>query len=230
MLRSAVWTLSCLLPLACGGDRPAPTEPAPATPKGSPRPDEILASIDGIDIRFSDLAVPLAFLDALAPEYALRKKVQRALPDFTIPLLFARREFAAQRAEQLELATTVRAAVGNVDELLAAAKDRDHRRAPVSPGDPAFPVAQFLFDPTRVGAVSEPIEVPEGYVLAGSFGIDLARTGTEDLCDSLQVAFYTHPANVWREWVADLRERIKDKVTYVHPDFRASMPGWLVLP
>jgi len=152
------------------------------------------------------------------------------LEEFTLPLRFAQRDFAERRAELKGLAQTMRRAVGNAAELEAAAEGADRRREWVVRRDVPIPVSRFLFDPVHVGAASEPIEVPQGFVLAGSFDLEEARLVIEDRCDALQVAFSHFDANTWATWFRDLQQRLKGKTTYVHPDYRDAMPLWLDLP
>lgn len=194
------------------------------------QPEDVLLVVDGISIAWKDVQAHVAWLDEIAPEYSLRKKIQKVLPEYTIPVMFARREFADLRRAQFELATTVRAASGNVEELLKNAGERPHRRERISRGDVEIPVAAFVFEPTNVGAVSQPLEVPAGWMLAGSADLQQTRVPMEDVCECVQVAFFTHDTKFWREWKQDLKTRLKDRVTYVHPDYRLAMPPWLQLP
>lgn len=215
---------------ACSKDAPKP-DAAPSTPTQKQlQPDDVLLVVDGISIAWKDVQTHVAWLDEIAPEYSLRKKIQKVLPEYTIPVLFARREFGDLRKAQFELATTIRAASGNVEELQKNAGDRPHRRERISRGDVEIPVAAFVFEPTNVGAVSQPIEVPGGWMLAGCADLTQTRVPMEDTCECVQVAFFTHDAKFWREWKQELKTRLKDRVTYVHPDYRLAMPPWLQLP
>ncbi|MGE3175679.1 MAG: hypothetical protein AB7O97_23855 [Planctomycetota bacterium] len=223
--------LLLLLPWAlggCGGDGDdgAP-RPVPGAP---PAPTDTLLVVDGVTVTFADLAPPIDYLERLAPEFSLGHRAQKVLSEYTLPLLFARREFAAERAAQLELARTVRAACDNAEELETLSEGRMRRRAVVSRGDVDMPVAEFLFDPIHAGGVSDPIEVPAGWVLAGAFDLTQNRVAVQDVCDALQVGFMTHHANEWRQWLQQLPVRLADKVTFVHPEFRSSMPPWMKLP
>ena len=132
--------------------------------------------------------------------------------------------------DEFALATTVRAASGNVEELDKNGGERPHRRERISRGDVELPVAAFVFEPTNIGAVSQPIEVPAGWMLAGCADLTQTRLPMEDVCECVQVAFFTHDAKFLREWKLELKTRLKDRVTYVHPDYRLAMPPWLQLP
>jgi hypothetical protein len=221
--------LALLIPQACS-EGPADDPRTEATAENRLAPEDVLLVVDSVSIRWSDVEQQVAWLDGLAPEYSLRKKIQKTLSDYTIPVLFARRDFSEQRRQLFELAQTVRAASGNVEELRKHASDRPMLQSRLSVGNVELPVAAFLFDPTRVGAVSDPIEVPAGYLLVGC--VDLTRTQVpmEDTAECVQVGFVTHDAAAFREWETAMQERLADRVTFVHPDFRLAMPPWLNLP
>lgn len=230
---AATFAAACALLLlapACSKDAPQ-TDTTPTPPAQQElKPDDVLLVVDGITIAWKDVQPHVAWLDEFAPEYSLRKKIQKVLPEYTLPVMFARREFADLRRAQFELATTVRAASGNVEELDKNAGERPHRRERISRGDVELPVAAFVFEPTNVGAVSQPIEVPAGWMLAGCADLNQTRVPMEDVCECVQVAFFTHDAKFLREWKLELKTRLKDRVTYVHPDYRLAMPPWLQLP
>lgn len=222
LLLAALWTW---MP-ACGRNR---ENPAPAD--GShPALGDTLLVVDGVTVTFADIAEPMAFLDRLYPEFNERLKIQKVLTQFTLPLLFARLEFKDQRRQQLGLARTFKLACGNVAELDRNSEGHPRRRAILTAGDLDLPIAAFLFDPATTGAVSEPIEVPQGFVVAGAFDLMEEREVIKDRCDALQVLFLTHPASIWAEWLAQLRVRIGDRATYVHPDYRLAMPPWIKQP
>ena len=212
---------------SCGDAKPAAQQP-PA--RVHPAPGDTLLVVDGVTVTFADVAAQVAFLDKMLPEYDERLKIQNTLTQFTLPLLFARREFAEQRRHQLELARTMRLASGNVEELERNSRDQPVRRGIVTAGEVDLPVAAFLFDATTTGAVSDPIELPQGYVLAGTFDLRVAPQLNRSTCDAMQALFLTHPASQWAAWLGALRDRISTRVTYVHPDYTLAMPPFLKLP
>ena len=67
-------------------------------------------------------------------------------------------------------------------------------------------------------------------MLVGAVDLKQAAVPLEDLCEAVQVGFFTHDQKFWREWKQDLRTRLQKRVSYVHPDFRLAMPPWLELP
>lgn len=216
--------------LPCCSREPASQPTEEAAPEPGLAPEDLLLVVDGVSVHWADVSPQVAWLEGLAPEYSLRKKIQKALSDHAIPVLFARRDFPEQRRQQFELAQTLRAASGNVEELRKNAVDRPMLQSRLSVGNVELPVAAFLFDPARVGSVSDPIEVPAGYLLVGCLDLTRTQVPMEDTCECVQVGFVTHDAAAWREWESALRDRIADRVTYVHPDYRLAMPPWLDLP
>jgi hypothetical protein len=91
----------------------------------------VLLVADGITIAWKDVRERVEALDALAPEFSRKKKIQKVLSDYTIPILFARRDFAEQRNAQRDLATTLNAApldsriLARLDPLGVASADID---------------------------------------------------------------------------------------------------------
>lgn len=225
-LRLALLLLVALA-AACRQRAPDPKpEPTPAAPLAT---DPLLV-VDGITVTFGDVEEAVAFFDRLDPSPSRRTKMQRVLEEFTLPLLFARREFAAERQTQLAAAQALCSVVGNAVELQQRSTLGTSRHATVTPRDVEIPIALFLFDPMHTGAVSPPLEVPQGFVVAGALDLQQSVVVPQDRCEAIQVGFLTHDAAAYARWLGELQQRLGDKATYVHPDYRAAMPQWLRLP
>lgn len=208
--------LTLLLP-ACGDAPPAP-------------PTNLLV-IDGIEITLAEVEPYVAFMDSYLPEGGRKAKVQRVLEEHLLPLHLARRGFAEQRQQQLEKALVLCSVATNAIELEEQSKLlHDRTRQVVTRIQPKLPVAMFLFDPLLTGSVSAPLEVPFGYIVATCHDIMQSAVALDDRADALQVAFATHPAGEWHDWIVTEQRRIANKVTWVHPDYREAMPPWLTLP
>lgn len=196
----------------------------------APPPKELLV-VDGLTIELAELDPYVQFLDSYLPEGGRKAKVRRVLEEHLLPLHLARRAFAAERAEQFRRATDLCTVATNVAELEVQSKSvPDRTRKHWSRSQAKLPVAMFLFDPLHTGAVSPPLEVPHGWIVAAAYAIEQSALTVDDHVDALQVAFATHTADRWTEWVIAEQRRIADKVTFVHPDYREAMPPWLVLP
>jgi hypothetical protein len=203
-------------------DPPAPAEPKPGDP---------LLIVDGITITFGDVLPLVDFFDTLSREGSRRTKMQRVVEEYSLPLQFARREFQQQREKELAQATGLRSVAGNVLELEEKSKAFRARREWVRPRDVEIPIARFLFDKLHQGAVSDPIELPQGYTVVGSFELVEAQLVFDDRCDALQVTFYTpqlQDAQSYGLWLRALQKRLDKKVTWYHPDYRDAVPSWLL--
>jgi hypothetical protein len=217
LLVSALALLAC----ACG-------DPPPAAPS-TPAPTDRLLVVDDLVVTFADVGPYVAFLDAVYPEWSRNVKTCRVLEEHVIPLLLAKRAFPEERAEKLELARAMQSVAGNAAELATKGELQPITRGRVGRRMVDLPTAMFLFDPSRLGSVSEPIEVPRGFVVAAGFDLQEAALVADDAVDAVQVAFLTHDATAFRTWLAAEQARIADKVTYFHPDHRRALPPWLKL-
>lgn len=222
LLRHRTLAAACLLALtAC---EKQPTQPT--------RDPDLLMVVDGIEVRISELEPFVAFYDFL-PENSRNSKIRRILTDYLLPLRLSQRTFAKER-EQLrataqaltEVATNLAELENHVGDGRLKRRHGEYQRLQLEP-----PVAIFLFDQLMTGAVSPPIEVPQGYVVVACRGIKQAPLVLEDMCDSVQVAFTTHDTMAaWRIWNDDEMARIAKLVTYLHPDYRDALPPGFEVP
>jgi hypothetical protein len=213
-------TFSLLFALAAAG----------CTEEAKAPPSDLLLSIDGLEIRRAEVEPLVKFFDSIGPEWATRVKYRRALDEFVIPLRLAQRAFPAERAKLLERAQHLRSVATNVIELEKQGAQQVLKRQDLTRRSVEIPVATFLFDPMTTGGVSDPIEVPRGWILAGAYEIKEAALVLDDLADAVQVGFLTHTPGDWATWLDLEKHRLADKLTYVHPDFREHLPEWIKLP
>lgn len=220
--RSALATILILLAAVAGG----------CGEKSAPPADNRLLVVDGITITMDDVAPYIAFIDGFLPEGGNKAKMLRVIDEHVLPLRLAQRAFPAERREQLARAEALVQVATNSAELEEQSQVLTNRsRHSTSRLTPRLPVAMFLFDASRWGSVSEPIEVPNGYIVATVFELrDDSPLALDDYVDALQVGFLTHDNAEWMAWLEGEERRIGTKVTYVHPDFREAMPQWLHLP
>lgn len=197
----------------------------------APPPPKKLLVIDGLTIELAELEPFMQFLDSYLPEAGRKAKMQRILDEHVLPLHLGRRAFAKERAALLEEAKALRSVATNVEELdKQSAAMQERMRRTVSRNQPKLPVAKFLFDPLLTRSVSDPIEMPYGWVVAAAFTLEQEALAIDDHADSLQVTFATHTAIDWRTWLDKEQKRVGDKVTFVDPDYREAMPPWITLP
>ena len=190
-----------------------------------------LLVVDGIEFTLADIEPYAAFLRSFVPETGTKTIVRIVLEEYLLPLRLAQRAFPDQRRDALARAQGLCDVATNATELDQQSRLMQARqRSNMSRRRPQLPVAMFLFDPLQVGAVSQPIEVPVGYVVATAFELHESALKIDDYVESLQVPFVTHDAAGWEAWLTAEKARVATRVTHVHPDYREAMPGWLQLP
>ena len=201
----------------------------PPTP--DPKDDPRLLVVDGLTITFEELQPYVDWIRSFRPEGGTKTIHKKVLADHVLPLRLAQRAFADEREEQRKLAQGLADVAENIYDLERLTENSTRtQRKKLARMQARLPVSMFVFDPLRTGAVSQPIELPQGWFVVGSYEMVESQIVTGDLCDVLQVAFVTHNAEQWALWFDAERERIKDKVTFVHPDYRDDLPAWLEPP
>jgi len=201
---------------------------APVVPP-EPGPAQRLLVVDGIVITFGDLQPYADFLARYRADAGRRTRLAKVLDDHVLPLFLARRAFPEERQQQLDKAKGLCSVAGNVLELEQYGKELGIRKS-VTPGRVEIPTAMFLFDELTTGKVSEPIELPWGYLVCAAFDLRRASVAVDDVCDSFMVGFTTHDRASWDTWLAGERQRIARKLTWVHPEYRDLLPHWLKAP
>ncbi len=227
LLVLAVLAALPLLPIpGCGGSKPAPG------PSG-PKPTDVVLRLDGMEFTFAEVDEWADFLRIAYPMAGRKTIVQAVLEQHVIPLRLAERAFPEERAQLLREATEASGVLTNVYELEQAQQGGNlevQERRKYTRLQPAIPVAAHLFNRMNEGSVSKPLAVPRGFVLAATHEYTEVPVAGEDLVEATQVGFFHHTVGAWNEWHAAEKARIKDKVTYVHPDFRDALPTWCERP
>lgn len=201
------------------------------TDSSTPTDENRLIVIDGIEICFDELQPYSDFLDRFRPELGKKTKYIWAMREHILPLKVAQRAFAKERTEQLALAQGLCSVATNIIELAERSSlIQQKRRSNLTRSNSQLPVAMFLFDQTRVGSVSPPLEVPQGYFVVSSYNMSESPLVMADFVDALQVGFVTHTSKEWHDWWESQQQVIGDKVTFVHPDYRDDFPKWVKIP
>ncbi len=202
---------------ACGDDTP---------------PETRLFVLDGVEFRLDDVAPYVAFLDSFLPEGGRKTKIMRVLEEHLIPLRLAQRAFPTERREQQEAAMALRSIASNVQELTAhAAMVKNQMKNHISRTSALLPVAIWAFEPLHMGAVSDPIEVPYGWLVVGCHEItESPGLAMDDYVDAHQVGFVTHTAGDWFKWYEAQKPLLANKATFFHPDYVTAIPQWIQPP
>ncbi|HLU39548.1 MAG TPA: hypothetical protein VK081_09190 [Planctomycetota bacterium] len=216
----ALGTLAALL--ASCNEPPAP----PARPG-------VVLEIDGIVVEEHELEPLLDYIRQSGDRIGRAAAVRAVLDRHVLPLRFAQREFAAQRAELAERATAFRRSVeasGNADPQLRS-------KGAILGGEPsggligrsAMELAQaaWCFVEENLGQVSPVIEVPRGFCVmsVADYQPGLERSG--DLVDAYQVPFYTHDKRAFSAWWDERKRALAGKLTWVNPEYADALPTWL---
>ena len=195
----------------------------------APPPETRLLVLDGIEITLAEVEPYVAFFDSYLPEIGRKTKVRRVLDEHLLPLRIAQRAFPEQRRLARERAVALREVATNVLELeQQSSQMRERQRSDLTRNAALLPVAMFAFDPLQVGGVSEPLEVPHGFLLVGVHDLhESPALQVHDYVDVLQVGFLSHRDHEWRDFFDAEKARLADKATFVHPDYVHAMPAWL---
>ncbi|MEZ5964328.1 MAG: hypothetical protein R3F56_10825 [Planctomycetota bacterium] len=215
----------CLLSLAGAGcdhsGRPPQARPG------------VILELDGVDVHESELEPLLTFVRESGDRPGLDLARQLVLDQHVLPLRFAQRAFASERAALRERAEAMRRSVmasGGADpQLRAKGAIAGGEASPGLIGRGGMELAQaaWCFDPDNFGLVSPVVEVPRGFCLL-SFSDH--RPGIErsgDLVDAYQVPFYTHDKGTFETWWKTQQLALAGKLTYVHPAYVDALPPWL---
>lgn len=207
---------------ACGGSSDA----APVAPEPG-----VLLVVDGdIVVRKEDIAPYSAYFESLDPTMGVKYRTRELLQQHLLPLMLARRTFAAERAELRARAAELREFADNSIELrrrgeLMGIEAPDQ---PFTRNDLPLPVAMWAFRPENLGAVSPPIETPRGYVLVAPIDLEPGLTPVGDRLRAFLVPFHTHDADAFDAWLATAREAVAGHVEFVDESLEDALPAWLL--
>ncbi len=206
---------------ACDDTKPAP-----------PRVGVVL-EIDGIEIRETELDELLAYVQASGDRLGKSFAARVVLDSHVLPLRVAQRALAPQRAELRAKAEGLRRSVmdsGGADPQLrakGAIMGGEASRGLVSRAGMDLLQAAWCFPPENLGLVSPVLELPRGFCVMSVSdqqpGIELSG----DLVNAYQVPFYTHERREFEAWWAEQKQLLRDKLTYVNPDYVDALPPWI---
>jgi hypothetical protein len=202
------------------------------TPDEEPvHPAGLALEIDGLQITVDELKRYDDYFRALDPTMGRMYRTSELLDQFVLPMRLAQRAFPEERAKARVEAAALAKLVGNggyqelvrLGEVLGGYKPDK----PFSRNQLPLALTRYAFDEENVFKASPPIEVPQGFCLIASYRLHQGVTTVEDLVDAYQVPFYTHTNSVFATWYETEKHRIRNRVTYVHPDYRGALPAWV---
>jgi len=212
----------CVFATCCEGER----EPNPER-KG------VVLVVDGIEVREADLEPLLTFVRNGGGRLGRNAAVQAVLDRHLLPVRFAQRAFASERAALRERAEAMRRSVmasGGADpQLRAKGAIMGGEETPGLVARNAMELAQaaWCFDLEHLGLVSPVLEVPRGFCLVSFCDHQPGLERAEDVVNAYQVPFYTHDRNQFEAWWTEQKRALSGKLTYVHPDYADALPPWL---
>ena len=202
-------------------------------PGKAPGPDVVL-ELDGISVTRSEVADWYSYLDGLDPRIGHAFRDRQILEQHILPLKFAQRMFRQHRAELLANAEALVKVAPTLAELASVSKTaEDPKQRGYAPEratartDVPLAMARAIFAADKLGQVQGPIETPQGFVVVANRKLDKGITAFEDRADPWIVLFNTHMAREFDQWWRGARETAGKRVTYVHPDFKDSLPDWI---
>jgi hypothetical protein len=217
--RLALCLLAGLFPGSCGsGDQPA-ADPG------------LVLEIDGLRISAEELADFEDYFRELDPTMGRNYRIGELLDQFVLPLHLARRAFGEERARARDLATSLAALVGNGGYTELVKRGEVHGgyqpESPFGRNQLPMPVARYAFDERHLFQVSPPIEVPQGFCVIATYKLLQGVSTVQDRVEAYVVLFDTQSTGGFSTWYKAEKQRIGDRVTYVHPDYRDALPPWV---
>ena len=191
---------------------------------------DLLLEVDGLQLWREDFDPLDRYLAEMDRTLGRKYRRRALLENHFLPLLLAERAFAEERAAMLERAAGLVAVAGNGRELeqKGAVAGGAWTEKPILRADLPIPVAAFAFRPEHIGAVSPPIAVPRGFVVASPGEIVPGMSSHVDRVRVFLVPFLTHEAAAFTDWLSPAREALRGKITHIHPDLEGALPEWLV--
>ncbi len=205
---------------------------AGCAPDGEPaHPAGLALEIDGLQITIDELNSYDQYFRELDPTMGRNYRTSELLDQFLLPMRLAQRAFPEERAKARVEAAALAEVVGNggYQELvrLGAVLGGFKPDKPFSRNQLPLALTRFAFDEDNVFKASPPIEVPQGFCLIASYRLHQGITTVEDQVEAYLVTFYTHDGSVFSTWYETEKHRIRNRVTYVHPDYRGALPAWV---
>ena len=202
-----------------------------APEEGPTRPAGLALEIDGLQVTIDELHSYDDYFRELDPSMGRNYRTSELLDQFLLPLRLAQRAFPEQRAEARAEAAALAEVVGDggyqelvrQGDVLGGFKPE----RPFSRNQLPLALSRYAFDADHVFLASPPIEVAQGFCLIATYRLHQGITTVEDQVEAYLVPFYTHSGALFASWYKAEKQRIRNRVTYVHPDYREALPPWV---
>ncbi|MBK8974562.1 MAG: peptidyl-prolyl cis-trans isomerase [Planctomycetes bacterium] len=209
-----------------GCDRePAAATPAPAV---APAPG-VLLQFGPYRVLREDLEPLDAWLAGFDQTMGRKYRIRELLDQHLLPVAMARVDFATERAALRARAEELCATCGNALELRrrGAIAGGYQPPAPLTRSDLPLAAASWALRVEHIGAVSPPIETPQGFLVLGLEDILPGVTSVLDRAVAMVVPFLQGDLASFDAWLADRKRAMAGQVTYCHPDLEGTLPAWL---
>ena len=194
-------------------------------------PADLVLELDGLQFWQHELTPLIEYLQSIDKRRGSMSAAVGVLDSHLIPLKLVRRAWAAERAAARARCDALANAVGNGGYPALVKFGRQVAGEPTTVllrrSELPLPIAQWAFDADNLGLVSPPIETAAGFSLVSTYRIEEGITRTEDRAEVYEVRFETHEPRELLEWLTRTRTDLAHQATFVHPDYRGSLPSWL---
>ena len=212
-----------LLLAACGEDDPVAKEPPPG-------PDDVVLIVDGMEITAGEIAEFDEYVATFDKTVGRKFLITHVLQEHVLPLHLARRAHAKRRKELQDQAQALYDVTNNDGHPGLVAKSEvleGYELEGQTRNDLPMALARFAFDPANLFAVSPPLEVPHGFYVISTSDILSSPSKAAELVTLYLVPFLSfRDAREFRTWYSEQQVLLRDRVEYVHPNYKDALPNW----
>lgn len=201
----------------------------PAQPTPSAPPSQFALEIDGgIGITREEITAFDAYFERLDRNLGHTHRRRVLFERHLLPLALARAGFPDLRSAAQESAADLASVAGNALELRRLGEVAGgHEVGPENRVQLPLPLTRWAVDESMIGAVSPPLELPDGVWVATLLDIDRGLTPAADVLTLYVVEFRAHSADSFTDWVAAQQARLTGKLLHCDPDLVNALPPWL---
>lgn len=197
-------------------------------PEALAHPDLVLRTA-GVELRRDEFDRWEEFMRDYFPNAGRKRLARRIFDDLLLERL-ARHDHPEQHRAAEKEAAALAAVAGNsrefADRTRLMSEDKVYSIR-ISRFDVTLPVEQWLFDPTRLLQVSEPISDARGWLVTVATETFPQVSPLEDIIEASFAWFPIHGDRAEHDrWAFEARRRLHEEVEWVHPDYRSLVEAW----